>query len=429
MTELSDLSDEQLRGLHEDTLTRYRAFRDQGLKLNMARGKPAPEQLDLSNDLLGLPGAGHYTAADGTDCRNYGGGQGLPEARALLGEIVGAPPENTVVADNASLAMMHDHIVYSLLKGNPDSAAPWCREPRVRFLCPVPGYDRHFAICAEYGIEMINVPMLEDGPDMDRVEALVAEDPSIKGIWCVPKYANPTGAVYSDEVVERMARMPTAAADFRIFWDNAYAVHHLTGERVEIANLIEACGTAGNPDRALVFASTSKITFAGAGLGVFASSARNVEWYLARAGKRAIGPDKINQLRHLAKLPDIHALHRLMDGHRELIAPKFDAVHEAFARVFGDYRVATWTRPRGGYFISLDTPQGCAARTVELAREAGVVMTPAGATYPHGRDPEDRNVRVAPTFPSLTEVKQAAEGIAVATLLAAVEREIARREA
>ncbi|WP_440997178.1 aminotransferase class I/II-fold pyridoxal phosphate-dependent enzyme [Arhodomonas sp. SL1] len=422
MTELSRLPEDELRALHEQTLARYRAFRDRGLTLNMARGKPAPEQLAQSNALLALPGEGQHTAEDGTDCRNYGGGQGLAEARRLFSALVGAPAEQTVVAENASLAMMHDNIVYSLLLGNPDSPRPWAREERVRFLCPVPGYDRHFAICEEYGIEMINIPMTGEGPDMDRVESLVAEDPTIKGIWCVPKYSNPTGEVYSDEVVERLARMETAAPDFRIFWDNAYGVHHLTDDPPELADLITTCERAGNGNRPLAFASTSKVTFAGAGLGVFGSSAANVKWYLGRAGKRAIGPDKINQLRHLAMLPDMAAVERLMDGHRRLIAPKFEAVDEAFHRVLGDHPVASWTRPKGGYFISLDTPPGCARRTVELAGEAGVVMTPAGATFPYGKDPEDRNVRVAPTFPSLEEVEMAAEGIAVATLLAATEK-------
>ncbi|WP_435104802.1 aminotransferase class I/II-fold pyridoxal phosphate-dependent enzyme [Arhodomonas sp. AD133] len=427
MSALSNLDDQALQELHQRTTDRYEDFKARGLALNMARGKPAPEQLDQVNALLGLPGAERFTAADGTDCRNYGGGQGLPEARALFSRLVGAAPEHTVVADNASLALMHDHIVFSLLKGTPDSTEPWGRSGTIKFLCPVPGYDRHFAICEEYGIEMINVPMTDDGPDMDRVETLVADDPAIKGIWCVPKYSNPTGAIYSDAVIQRLAAMTAAAPDFRIFWDNAYTVHHLTDERIEIANLIDACAAAGNPNRALVFASTSKITFAGAGLGILGSSEENVRWYLGLAGKRSIGPDKVNQLRHLALLPDENALVRLMDGHRTLIAPKFEAVYEAFDRVLGEHGVATWTRPKGGYFISLDTPEGCAQRTVELAKEAGVVMTPAGATFPYGQDPEDRNVRVAPTFPGIDEVRQAAEGIAVATLLAATERERARR--
>ncbi|HKJ94727.1 MAG TPA: aminotransferase class I/II-fold pyridoxal phosphate-dependent enzyme [Gammaproteobacteria bacterium] len=423
MSSLKDLSDEQLADLAGRVTGLYETFKQRGLNLNMARGKPAPEQLDLVEGLLDLPGRGRHEASDGTDCRNYGGLQGLSEARALLSRLVGASPDNTIVAGNASLALMHDNVVYSLLKGTPDSRRPWIREEAVKFLCPVPGYDRHFAITEAYGIQMIAVAMGDDGPDMDHVEQLVANDPGIKGIWCVPKYSNPTGAVYSDEVVERLARMQTAAPDFRIFWDNAYAIHHLTGERIEIANLIDACERAGHANRPLAFASTSKVTFPGGGLAVFASSAENIKWYLALAGKRSIGPDKVNQLRHLAALPDESSLHALMDRHREIIAPKFDAVHEAFDRLLTEPAVATWTKPKGGYFISLDAPAGCARRAIELAKDAGVTMTPAGAAFPYGKDPNDRNIRVAPTFPSIDEVEQAAEGIAYSVLVAAVEQE------
>lgn len=426
MTALNTLSDQELTSLHGRATDLYETFKGRGLALNMARGKPSPEQLDLSESLLAQPGEGNHAAADGTDCRNYGGGQGLPEARALFSALVGASPENTVVAGNASLSLMHDHIVFSLLKGNPDSPEPWRDVGTIKFLCPTPGYDRHFAICEEYGIEMIPVPLGADGPDMDRVEALAAEDPAVKGMWCVPKYSNPTGTVYSDDVVNRLATMPTAAPDFRVFWDNAYAVHHLTAERIEIANLIEACREASHPNRALVFASTSKITLAGAGLAIFGSSEANVKWLLTRTGTRTIGPDKINQLRHLALLPDEAALHSLMDRHREILAPKFEAVQEAFGRLLTDPGVATWSRPKGGYFVSLDAPS-CATRAIELAGAAGVVMTPAGAAFPYAKDPEDSNLRIAPSFPSLDEVEQAAEGIAVSVLLAAAERELRAR--
>lgn len=423
---LSDLSTEDLRQRHELVTEQYAAFKARGLSLNMARGKPAPEQLDLSESLLDRPGAGHHTASDGTDCRNYGGLTGLPEVRKLFGEVLGAAPENVIVAGNASLSLMHDHIAFSLLKGNPDSAVPWGLET-VKFLCPAPGYDRHFAICEEFGIEMINVPMNDDGPDMDTVESLVGADPAIKGMWCVPKYSNPTGAVYSGEVVRRLAAMKTAAPDFRIFWDNAYAVHHLTEERIEIADLLAACAQAGHPDRALVFGSTSKITFAGAGLAAFASSEANIKWFLERMSKRTIGPDKLNQLRHASLIPDLTALHQLMDAHREIMAPKFRAVETALSAVLSDPRVATWSQPKGGYFISLDAPDGCARRVVGLAKDAGLVMTPAGAAFPYGEDPGDRNIRIAPTFPSLAEVQQAAEGIALCVLLAATEKALADR--
>ncbi|MGD8430518.1 MAG: aminotransferase class I/II-fold pyridoxal phosphate-dependent enzyme [Ectothiorhodospiraceae bacterium] len=427
MTQLNELSDSELKDLHTRVSEQYQAFKGRGLALNMARGKPAPEQLDLVESLLDKPGTGNHTASDGTDCRNYGGLQGLPEARELFAPLLGTSPENVIASGNASLSLMHDYIVFSLLKGNPDSDRPWMREDTVKFLCPVPGYDRHFAICEEYGIEMISVPLNDDGPDMDRVEALVRDDPAVKGIWCVPKYSNPTGAVYSDEVVRRLAAMTTAAPDFRIFWDNAYAVHHLTAERIEIANLIEACEQEGNANRALVFASTSKVTFAGSGLALFGASQDNVRWFLQRMSKRTIGPDKINQLRHCELLPDLNALHKLMDGHREILAPKFRAVEEAFSRLLNDPQVATWTQPKGGYFISLDVPPGCASRIAALAKDAGVVMTPAGAAFPLGHDPEDRNLRIAPSFPSLEEVEQAAEGIALCVLVAATEQALASR--
>lgn len=427
MTQLADLSDSDLKALHERVRAQYDAFKGRGLALNMARGKPSPEQLDLAESLLDKPGAGNHTAGDGTDCRNYGGLQGLAEIRELFSGMLGAKPEQVIASGNASLSLMHDYIVFSLLKGNPDSGQPWGRGGPVKFLCPVPGYDRHFAICEEYGIEMINVPMGPDGPDMDRVEDLVAADSAIKGIWCVPKYSNPTGAVYSDQVVERLATMETAAGDFRIFWDNAYAVHHLTEERVEIASLLEACERAGNPNRALVFGSTSKITFAGAGVALFAGSGANRDWFIQCMSKRTIGPDKINQLRHAQLLPDVQALHHLMDAHREILAPKFRAVESTFDRLLSEPRVADWTKPKGGYFISLDTPPGCARRAVDLAKDAGLTMTPAGAAFPYGKDPQDSNIRVAPSFPSLEEVEQAAEGIALCVMLAAAEQAVSQR--
>lgn len=405
----------------------YRAFQRRGLALNMARGKPAADQLDLVGRLLELPGRDHYRAGDGTDCRNYGGGPSLPEARALLSRLVGAAPENTVVAGNSSLALMHDHIVYSLLKGNPDSARPWSQEERIRFLCPVPGYDFHFNITESYGIDMIPVPLGDDGPDMDQVEALVAEDASIKGMWCVPKYSNPTGAVYSDAVIERLARMPTAAPDFRIFWDNAYAGHHLTPERIEIANILQVCEQAGHRNRALVFASFSKVTFPGAGIAAFASSADNLRWFADKTAKRSIVPDRLNQRRHTALLPDPAAVQTLMAAHRQIIAPKFTAVHAAFEHWLDKPRLACWTWPRGGYFISLRTATGCARRAVELAGAAGVDMTPAGAAFPYGRDPQDNHLRIAPTALALEDVEQAAEGIALSIRLATTEHEQAAR--
>jgi DNA-binding transcriptional MocR family regulator len=405
---------------------RYDGFKAKGLTLNLTRGKPSSAQLELSAGLLSLPGAGDYLAEDATDCRNYGGLQGLPEARRLFPGMMGTTPDRIVVANNSSLSLMHDAVVYSLLKGTCDSASPWAAEREIAFVCPVPGYDRHFRICQDYGIGMISVPMRDDGPDMDEVERLVAGDAAIKGMWCMPKYSNPTGTVYSSAVVERLAAMKTAAADFRIFWDNAYAVHHLTSERIEIANLLELSARHGHPNRPFVFASTSKITLAGAGLAVFAASEANVKWFLARITPRTIGPDKINQLRHVRFLENEAGILALMDGHRAIIAPKFQKVLDVFDQELAGLPDVTWTRPKGGYFISLDVPPGCARRVVALARDAGIELTPAGSTHPLGKDPDDRTIRIAPTFPELAEVALAADGVALCVLLASAERSSAR---
>jgi DNA-binding transcriptional MocR family regulator len=415
---LSTLPTDDLVAFRDEVQLRYDTFRGRGLTLDLTRGKPSPEQLDLSNALLALPGD-DYHAADATDTRNYGGLQGLPELRAVLAPLFGADASQLVLGDNSSLGLMHDAVVFALLMGTVGSPRPWSREPRTAFLCPVPGYDRHFAICQDYGIEMIPVPLGDEGPDMDVVERLVAADAGIRGMWCVPKYSNPTGVVYSPATIERLARMPAAAPDFRIFWDNAYAVHHLTDERVEIASLLEACARQGHPHRAFVFGSTSKVTHAGAGIAVFAASRENVAWYLARMGKRTIGGDKVNQLRHLRFLRDTAGVLTLMDRHRAIVAPKFATVLETLERHLGGTGVATWNVPRGGYFISVDVMDGCARELVRLAKDAGIALTPAGATYPLGRDPRDRNVRIAPTYPDRAEVAAAAEGTALCALLAA----------
>ncbi len=392
----------------------YDLFKQRGLKLDMSRGKPAPEQLDLCNNLLdALPG---FKAADGTDARNYGIGVGLPEARALFGTLLNVSAAQVIVDSSASLSLMHDVIVYALLNGVPDGQ-PWFGQ-QVTFLCPVPGYDRHFSICEARGIKMINIPLNDDGPDMDLVEKLVAEDASIKGMWCVPKYSNPSGTVYSDAVVRRLAAMKTAAPDFRLMWDDAYRFHHLTTENIEIAEIIAECAKAGNPDRAVVFASTSKVTWAGSGIAALASSPANIAWWTKHAGIRSIGPDKINQLRHVALLKDAATVAALMARHRALLAPKFDAVLTQFKEHLGSVAGVSWTMPKGGYFIDLVTPPGAAKRTIALAKEAGITLTPAGAAYPYGVDPEDSHIRIAPSFPSLPEITQAAEGIALALKLA-----------
>lgn len=422
MTEVAQTSSQATSQTKQQIQASYDAFKARGVKLNLTRGKPASAQLDFSNDLLSLPGSGDFKSEDKTDCRNYGGLQGLLEVRQLFSGVMGAPAEQIVVGNNASLAMMHDSIVFSLLKGTCDSPKPWSQQGEISFLCPVPGYDRHFKICEDYGIRMIQVPMKDDGPDMDMIEKLVANDASIKGIWCVPKYSNPTGTVYSDAVIERFAKMKTAAPDFRLFWDNAYTIHHLTDERIEIANIIELCAKHGNPNRPFVFASTSKVTFPGAGLAFFASSKDNIQWYLKRITPRTIGPDKLNQLRHVRFLKNEAGIMALMDKHRSLIAPKFEKVIEIFEEKLSNIPGVSWTSPKGGYFISLEVPKGCASRVVALAKEAGIELTPAGATHPLGKDPEDRTIRIAPTFPALPEVAQAAEGVAICVQLAAAEK-------
>jgi DNA-binding transcriptional MocR family regulator len=396
----------------------YDAFMKLGLKLDMSRGKPAPEQLDLSMELL--QGMTAFKAEDGTDTRNYGGVAGLPEARALMGSLLDVPASQVVVDSNASLALMHDTVVYGLLYGM-GGHAPWSAQRPVAFLCPVPGYDRHFTICESLGIEMINVPLTDAGPDMDVVESLVADNPRIKGMWCVPKYSNPSGAVYSDEVVRRLASMKTAAPDFRLMWDNAYQLHHLGERKIGIANILEECAKAGNPDRAVVFASTSKVTLAGAGLAALASSPANIAWWLRYNAVRTIGPDKVNQLRHVRFLKDRANVEALMEKHRQLLKPKFDAVLAQFDALLGEVKGVTWTRPEGGYFIDLVTPPGKAKKTIALAKEAGITLTPAGAAFPYGKDPTDSHIRIAPSFPSQQEITQAARGIALALLVALSE--------
>jgi DNA-binding transcriptional MocR family regulator len=416
MTDLTQLdSDQQLQ-------ENYQVFKARGLKLDLTRGKPSADQLELSAGLLSLPGADDFVAEGGVDCRNYGGLQGLAEVRRLFSTMMGAAAEQIVAANNSSLALMHDTIIYALLKGTCDSAKPWSQHGEIAFLCPVPGYDRHFKICQDYGIRMIPVALREDGPDMDEVERLVADDASIKGMWCMPKYSNPTGTIYSDATVERLASMKTAATDFRLYWDNAYAVHHLTNECIEIANILDLCTRHSHANRAFVFASTSKITLPGAGIALFAASRENVNWLLARLTPRTIGPDKLNHLRHVRFLEDHAAILGLMDRQRALIARKFEKVLEIFAEKLTGVPDVSWTRPKGGYFISLEVGKGCAKRVIALAKDAGVVLTPAGATHPYGEDPDDRTIRIAPTFPALKEVAQAAEGVALCVLLAAAEK-------
>lgn len=403
----------------------YEALVARGLALDLTRGKPSPDQLDLSQELLRLPGDGHRSA-DGTDTRNYGGLNGLAELRAIFSGPLQVPVDQLLALGNSSLELMHDCIVHALLSTMPGSLRPWAQEERLAFIAVVPGYDRHFALCERFGIEMISVAMTPDGPDMDEVERLVAADPAIKGIWCVPKYSNPDGVVYSDEVAARLARMTTAAPDFRIFWDNAYAVHHLTDDAVEVADILALCQQAGNADRAFVFGSTSKITFAGSGVGFFGASPTNIEWILANNAKRSIGPDKVNQLRHARFLGDASGVARLMAGHRALLAPKFAAVERILGERLGGTGLATWSTPRGGYFVCLDVVPGCASEVVRLAKAAGIVLTPAGSTHPYGQDPDDRTIRIAPSFPSQADLESAIEGLTTCVRLACARQVLHR---
>jgi len=395
-----------------------------GLKLDLTRGKPASAQLDLSDALLSLP-TGVIDSA-GVDTRNYGGLEGIAELRAMFAELLWVEPEQVVAGGNSSLVMMREVLTDLWLKGGVDSERPWSAEEKVTFICPVPGYDRHFTLLDWFGIDTVTVPMNDDGPDVDAVAALVANDPSIKGMWLVPTYANPTGSIVTLEVADRLAHMPTAAPDFKIFWDNAYAFHHLTEDEAKSADILTLASAAGHPHRPIMFASTSKITYAGAGVAFLAGSVETVRWYIGHLGKGAIGPDKLNQLRHAQFFGSAQGVRDHMARHRAIIAPKFAEVERVLSSRLGGLDVATWTRPTGGYFVSLDVLDGTASRVVALAKEAGIALTPAGASFPGGNDPRDCNIRLAPTFPGLDAVTEAMEGVAVCVRLAAAEALSAR---
>jgi len=404
-----------------DYEARFEEFKKRGLALDMTRGKPSSEQLDLSSGLMTILEPNDVKSSDGVDVRNYGGLDGIPEMKAIFAEMLGAAPAQVIVGGNSSLTMMHDTIVRALIHGVPGGRGPWLGQSP-KFLCPSPGYDRHFAVCEHLGIQTIPVELGEDGPNLEQVEALVAEDPSIKGMWCVPKYSNPTGITYSDEVVQRLVAMRTAAPDFRLMWDNAYVVHHLYDEGDELLDVLAAAKDAGNPDRPLVFGSTSKITYAGAGVAAMAASATNIEDAKKHLNVQTIGPDKVNQLRHVRFFKDYAGVEAHMRAHAELLRPKFEAVTRIFESELGGLGVAEWTKPRGGYFISLDTLEGCAREVVRLAATAGVKLTAAGATFPKGQDPEDKNIRIAPSLPPLSQVETAMEVVAVCVLLASARK-------
>ena len=406
--------------------TEYKKFQDMGLQLNMARGKPGPHQMDLAMDLLKMD---DYTAASGEDARNYGNLEGLYEARKLFGEVMGVQPEEVFVGGNSSLQLMYSLMSFGFMFGFPESSCPWSQVEKRKFLCPVPGYDRHFAITEDMGFEMINIPMHEDGPDMDMVEKLVAEDDTIKGIWCVPQYSNPDGYTYSDETIRRFAAMKTAAPDFKIFWDEAYIVHHLTNEIIETPVLLNESKKYGTEDRVFMFTSTSKITFPGAGVSAFACSENSMQYLCRRFSTMTISYDKMNQLRHVRFLKDKAGVLAHMAKHRRRLVPCFDAVKHTFAHQLTPCgEIAHWTNPKGGYFISLYVLPGCAKRVAQLCKDCGLTLTGAGAAYPYHKDPDDSHLRIAPTYPSLVEVETASALLCVCVRLAVVEKLLADQQ-
>ena len=425
MKPYQEMSREELQVQREELERAYSQLKARGLNLNMARGKPGADQLDLSMPMLDtLNSKSDCRDASGLDCRNYGELLGISEARKLFGEYMGVTPAETIVGGSASLTSMYDGMARAMLLGVLGGDKPWCKYDKVKFLCPVPGYARHFTICETLGIEMINVPLTEWGPDMDLVEKLTAEDETIKGIWCVPKYTNPLGGSYSDEAVRRLAALKPAAKDFRIFWDNAYAAHYVY-EDTPLLNILEECKKAGNPDMVYMFGSTSKITFPGAGVAFFAASKANVDFTAKQLNAQSISWDKMNMLRHVRFFKDVAGIRAQMDKHAAILRPKFDAVLEALEKELGGTGAGAWVKPKGGYFVTYISMPGCAKRIVSLCKEAGVVLTDAGATHPYHKDPEDSYIRLAPSFPSPAELAQAMEVFCVSAKLAAVEKQLA----
>ncbi len=428
MQEFVKMSTSQLKEIESDLLKRYEDFKNKNLKLDMSRGKPCTEQLELSMGLFDvLKSSEDYITSNNVDTRNYGGVDGIAEAKELFARMLGVDTEEIIVGGNSSLNMMYDLVIRAMVLGVPGSEKPWGKLPEVKFLCPSPGYDRHFSICESLGIEMITIPMKSDGPDMDLVEELVANDEYIKGMWCVPKYSNPDGITYSDSVVDRLAGMKTKAPDFRIFWDNAYAVHHLYDEHDELKDILAACKNAGNPNRVFIFASTSKISFPGAGVAMCASSRENINFIRKHMSFQTIGPDKINQLRHVRFFKSVEGIEQHMKKHAEILRPKFETVLEILDKELSGKGIAWWNKPRGGYFISLNTMEGCAKAVVSMAAEAGVKLTNAGATFPYGKDPLDRNIRIAPSYPPISELKQAIELLCICVQLVSIRTILSRR--
>ena len=412
-----------LETLHAQLTAEYARLRGLGLKLDMSRGKPARDQLDLCEPMLTVLSHNDQMQDGKTDVRNYGVLEGIPSCRALFADIMEVPVENVIAGGSSSLTMMYDTMLRLWIFGAP-GYEPWCRQEKIKWLCPAPGYDRHFAITQQLGFEMIPVPMTETGPEMDMIERLAGEDPAVKGVWCVPKYSNPQGITYSDDTVRRFAAMKTAAPDFRVFWDNAYIVHHLGEEHDELLNIFPEAEKCGTQDRFLEFCSTSKVTFAGAGVAAMAASLDNIAWTKKIMTVQAISPDKVNQLRHVRYFQNVEGLSDHMKKHAAILRPKFDLVLSLLEEKLGGTGAGSWHTPRGGYFISFDALPGCAKRINTLCKEAGVVMTGAGATFPYGKDPQDSNLRIAPSMPPLDELKQAAEVFCTCALLAAVEKQL-----
>ena len=422
MRHVTEYSKQELNDMLKELTIQFQEAKKLNLKLNMARGKPAAAQLDMNMGLLEFPEG--CTLEDGTDARNYGVLEGIPECRRLLGQLLGLKPDQIIIGGNSSLNLMFDTMAFHCLFGT-QGEKPWSfyayEGSPVKFLCPVPGYDRHFQICEELGIQMIPVPLLEDGPDMEMVEAMVREDASIKGIWCVPLHSNPQGVCYSDRVVDRLASMETAAPDFRIFWDNAYGVHHIYQE-VPLKNILDACEAGGHPNRAYYFFSTSKITFPGAGISLIASGPDNMKEFKGHMSSQTIGHDKLNQLRHVRFFKDIHGMVLHMRKHADILRPKFETVLSGLKNELGGLEIGSWLEPRGGYFISFDSLPGCAKAIVAKAKEAGVVMTDAGATFPYGKDPQDSNIRIAPSYPTPEELKTATEIFVLSVKLVSIDK-------
>ena len=425
MKPYTELTRKELLDLQKELQAEYQSEKDKGLKLDISRGKPSKAQLDLSMPMLDvINSSSDMTTENGTDVRNYGLLDGIPEAKKLMGDMMDADPSQVIVWGNSSLNIMYDCVARSVLFGVMGST-PWSKLDKVKFLCPVPGYDRHFGVTEQFGIEMINVPVLADGPDMDMVEEYVNNDQAVKGIWCVPVYANPTGSVYSEETVKRMAALKPAAKDFRIYWDNAYCVHHLFDEeekQAKVLNILEECERAGNPDMVYQFCSTSKVTFAGAGIAAMSSSPANIADIKSKIQWSTIGPDKINQLRHVRFFKDADGLREHMKKHAAIVRPKFEEVLGTLDRELSELEIAQWSHPMGGYFVSFDAMEGCAKKIVEKCKEAGLVLTGAGAAFPYGKDPKDSNIRIAPTMPPMEELKEAMKLFVTCVKLATVEK-------